>query len=73
MSTRAIYTFKGFGETHHVYKHHDGYLSGAAVALNNALQLAWTLPRYEPDEFAAAFVSATSNRPVAFVSPSRRR
>jgi len=63
MSTRAIYTFKGFGETHHVYKHHDGYLSGAAVALNNALQLAWTLPRYEPDEFAAAFVSGNKQSP----------
>ena len=57
MSTRAIYTFKGFGETHHVFKHHDGYLSGAAKWLEAALTLAWGLPRYEPDEFAAAFVS----------------
>ena len=63
MSTRAIYTFKGFGETHHVYKHHDGYLSGAAVALDNARQLAWGLPRYEPDEFAAAFVSGNKQSP----------
>ena len=58
MSTRAIYTFKGFGETHHVFKHHDGYLSGAARALELAVQNAWPLPRYEPDEFAAAFVAA---------------
>ena len=58
MSTRAIYTFKGFGETHHVFKHHDGYPTGAAEALQNAIENAWTLPRYEPDEFAAAFVAA---------------
>ena len=63
MSTRAIYTFKGFGETHHVFKHHDGYLSGAAVALENAIQLAWSAPRYEPDEFAAAFVSGNKQSP----------
>ena len=63
MSTRAIYTFKGFGETYHVFKHHDGYLSGAAVALENAIQLAWGAPRYEPDEFAAAFVSGNKQSP----------
>lgn len=58
MSTRAIYTFKGFGESHHVFKHYDGYPSGAAQWLEAALELAWELPRYEPDEFAAAFVAA---------------
>lgn len=63
MSTRAIYTFKGFGESHHVYKHHDGYPTGAARAFELALQNAWGLPRYEPDEFAAAFVAA--NKPDA--------
>ena len=63
MSARAIYTFKGFGETHHVFKHYDGYLSGAAVALDNARQLAWALPRYEPDEFAASFVSGNKHSP----------
>jgi hypothetical protein len=62
MSTRAIYTFKGFGESHHVYKHYDGYPSGAARWLGNALELAWELPRYEPNEFAAAFVAANKNR-----------
>ena len=63
MSTRAIYTFKGFGEAHHVYKHHDGYPSGAAQWLEAALELAWELPRYEPDEFAAAFVAANKKSP----------
>ncbi len=58
MSTRALYTFRDFdGEEHHVYKHHDGYPTGAAEALANALPYAWKLPRYEADEFAAAFVA----------------
>ncbi len=58
MSTRAMYTFRNAeGEEHHVYKHHDGYPSGAAEALARALPFAWQLPRYEPDEFAAAFVA----------------
>lgn len=63
MGTRAIYTFKGFGESHHVYKHFDGYPSGAAQWIEAALKLAWTLPRYEPDEFAAAFVAANKDCP----------
>ena len=58
MSTRAIYTFKGFGETYHVFKHHDGYPSGAAGFLEATLTKAWDLPRYEPDEFACAFIAA---------------
>jgi hypothetical protein len=62
MSTRAIYTFKGFGETYHIFKHHDGYPSGAAQWLERALDYAWPLPRYEPDDFAAAFVAANKTR-----------
>lgn len=57
MSTRAMYTFRdGHGE-YHVYKHHDGYPSGAIEAILNALLFAWTPPRFEADEFAAAFVA----------------
>jgi hypothetical protein len=61
MSTRAIYTFKGFGEQYHVFKHHDGYPKGAADAIKKALPYAWEMPRYEPDEFAAAFIAG--NKP----------
>lgn len=57
MSTRAIYTFKDGNEEYHVYKHSDGYPTGAAEAINNALDFAWELPRFEADEFAAAFVA----------------
>jgi hypothetical protein len=49
------------GSCYHVYKHHDGYPTGAAEALANALTLAWPLPRYEADEFAAAFVAANKD------------
>jgi len=72
MSTRAIYTFKGFGETHHVYKHHDGYPTGAAEAFELAIQNAWGLPRYEPDEFAAAFVAANKDGPGGVRLASKR-
>jgi hypothetical protein len=63
MSTRAVYTFKGFGETYHIYKHHDGYPTGAAEFLRKAVEAAWPAPRYEPDEFAAAFVAANKTSP----------
>lgn len=62
MSTRAIYSFFGDDDApRHVYKHSDGYPTGAAEAIENALEFAWPLPRYENDEFAAAFVAANKS------------
>ncbi len=61
MSTRACYTFTDNSGSYHVYKHHDGYPTGAAGHIQNALSKAWELPRYEADEFAAAFVAANKN------------
>lgn len=62
MSTRALYTFRPNSEhetSWNVYKHHDGYPSGAAQVLRDAIDwFAWPLPRYESNEFAAAFVAA---------------
>lgn len=58
MSTRAVYSFKDQYDTHHVYKHYDGYPSGACGFIENAKSKAWHLPRFEADEFAAAFVAA---------------
>lgn len=58
MSTRAVFTFEDDTESFHVYKHMDGYPSGAAEALVKALALAWPLPRFEADEFGAAFIAA---------------
>jgi hypothetical protein len=56
MSTRAVYTFKDKMGTFHVYKHHDGYPSGAAQWIDDARANAWQLPRFEADEFGAAFI-----------------
>lgn len=58
MSTRAVYTFKNTDDTFHVYKHRDGYPSDAALAISKSLKLSWELPRFEPDEFGAAFIAA---------------
>jgi hypothetical protein len=59
MSTRALYTFTDERCSYNVYKHCDGYPSGAAQALKTALTwFAWQLPRFEADEFAAAFCTA---------------
>lgn len=58
MSTRAIYRF--YDENNHfaVYKHYDGHPVDSAMYFFKALQYAWSLPRYEADEMAAAFVAA---------------
>lgn len=61
MSTRAIYTFTDERNTVHVYKHHDGYPKGAGEFIHKACALAWRLPRFEADEFAAAFVAANKD------------
>ncbi len=58
MGTRAVYTFIDNDERHSVFKHWDGYPRGACKFIANALPLAWGLPRFEADEFAAAFVAA---------------
>jgi len=64
MSTRAVYTFidpELPQNTYHVYKHHDGYPTGAAIAIANAQPYAWPLGRFEADEFAAAFVAGNKS------------
>lgn len=58
MSTRSMLTFIGDDGIYNVYNHSDGYPSGIAEKLQNATKLAWELPRFESDEFAAAFVAA---------------
>lgn len=61
MSTRGLYTFKGetAADTWNVYRHSDNYPTGAAEVLADTVKFfAWQLPRYEADEFAAAFCAA---------------
>ena len=71
MSTRAVYTFTGSQGDFHVYKHHDGYPyasdgvseGGGLIWIKKAKALAWDLPEFQSDEFAAAFVAANKTRP----------
>ncbi len=64
MSTRALYTFRDNDGEYHVYKHHDGYPSGAIEAILNSLMFAWNPPRFEADEFAAAFVAGNKSHGI---------
>ncbi len=61
MSTRGCYTFKDENDTLHVYRHSDNYPRGAVEAIKAALPFAWELPRFEADEFAAAFVAGNKS------------
>lgn len=60
MGTRAVYTFKNKAgsESHSVYSHWDNYPAGAAEKIAKAFGNAWNLPRFEADEFGAAFIAA---------------
>ena len=60
MSTRALYTFNDGHDNITVYKHWDGYPEkrGGYGFIANAMLYAWELPRFEADDFAAAFVAA---------------
>ena len=55
MSTRACYTFKDKDGAFSVYYHYDGYPANALQMINKAKDSAWQFPRFEADEFAAAF------------------
>ena len=66
MSTRAIYSFTDEHGTHNVYKHCDGYPTGAAEFIRKALPYAWPLPRFEADEFACAFIAANKRLGAGF-------
>jgi len=58
MGTRAVYTFFDEDERYSVYKQWDGCPKWACGFIANALPLTWPLPRFEADDFAAAFVTA---------------
>lgn len=62
MSTRALYKFKDVDREFVVYKHHDGYPSGAVEFIEKATHFAWKLPRFEADEFGCAFIAANKEK-----------
>lgn len=73
MSTRATITVfdpKGSDvqESYSIYRHSDGYPEsehGVIAALQDSLQYAWMLPRFEASEFAAAVVFQMKKTSVA--------
>lgn len=62
MSTRSVLTFIDERGRHSVYKHHDGYPSDTLDALLKTVPYAWDLPRFEADDFGAAFIAANKQR-----------
>jgi len=62
MGTRAVYSFIDEKDTFHVYKHWDGYPTGAIEFIDNALPYAWTLPRFEAMEFSASFIAGNKSK-----------
>jgi len=73
MSTNALIYVTDDDGTYAIYKHWNGHPKGVKPMIERALELAWQLPRFEADEFAAAFVAA--NKPnrgdVRLVNPDR--
>ena len=68
MSTNAIIFFQQETPSEYlrsgVYQHWDGYPSGVQATIKNTIEsgLAWELPRFEADEFAAAFIAANKKK-----------
>jgi len=62
MSTRAVYTFKDERESYAVYKHYDGYPSGAVDFIKAGIDMSWGGGRFEASDLAAAFVAANKKR-----------
>lgn len=58
MGTRAVISFIDEDNTFHVYKHWDGNPESILSCIEGAKLFAWELPRFEADEFAAAFIAA---------------
>ncbi len=63
MGTHAVFVVKGHehaaeDDNHFVFRHWDGYPSVIMPDLLKVLPFAWPLPRFEPDDFAAAIIRA---------------
>ena len=70
MSTNALIKFydtpgHSFGEgpnqTFYVYQHWDGYPAGVAITLAMTFDYAFKLPRWQANDFSAAFIAANKN------------
>jgi len=63
MSARCVFEIKSNAGSMFIYRHWDGYPSGAQEAVGRTIAsgLAWPLPRFEPDEFGAALIAANKS------------
>ena len=66
MSTRCTITVQDAIGSYTLYRHSDGYPEsehGVLASLASVLPLAWPLPRFEADEFAASIIAAWKKIP----------
>lgn len=65
MSTRATITVADERSSFDIYQHHDGYADGPHGLVRRiamAQRLAWSLPRFEAADFAAAIIAVLKDR-----------
>lgn len=65
MATRATITVADEHDSFDIYQHYDGYADGEHGLVRHiamARQLAWSPPRFEAADFAAAIVAVLKNR-----------
>jgi hypothetical protein len=65
MSTRATITVSDEHDSFDIYQHHDGYPDGPYGLVRHiamAQRLAWSPPRFEASDFAAAIISVLKDR-----------
>ncbi len=72
MGTRAVFTFTDENCTACVYVMCDGGPVSAIQQIMASLNYAWALPRFEADEFAAAFIRANKVYPGGYRVVSER-
>ena len=63
MGTRCLIQVHDDHNKISIYRHWDGYPDAVLPDLQKALALAWPLPRFEANEFAAAIVAAFKSGP----------
>lgn len=59
MATRATITVSDSYDTFHIYHHLDSNPAYMVSKIREAQEIAWSLPRFEADDFGAAIICAT--------------
>ncbi len=74
MSTRATLTVSDDQDSFDIYRHHDGYpqgVHGVVRGISDARKLAWSLPRFQADDFAAAVIATMKQGPGSIYLTSK--